>query len=167
MFQKQVEPLIQRALTKDHRVAYPGHGWLAQQMQKGKLQTRADVEAAVRHLLAAKPRNLTPNHNRDIQSVSNPRILQFFREFFGYHKAEDVFKEVDNFKQREGFQQFGNHTATRLMYDTDALVLHVLREDRDVLYELLTTNKVFVSCWPAMSWMCRSLCRRSFPIARR
>ncbi len=147
VFQKQVEPLIQRALTKDHRVAYPGHGWLAQQMQKGKLQTRADVEAAVRHLLAAKPRNLTPNHNRDIQSVSNPRILQFFREFFGYHKAEDVFKEVDNFKQREGFQQFGNHTATRLMYDTDALVLHVLREDRDVLYELLTTNKVFVSYW--------------------
>ncbi|MGK0156267.1 MAG: hypothetical protein ACI9SE_003235 [Neolewinella sp.] len=35
----------------------------------------------------------------------------------------------------------------RMMYDTDALVLHVLREDRDVLYELLTTNKVFVSYW--------------------
>ncbi|MFT6079882.1 MAG: hypothetical protein ACI8UD_003221 [Planctomycetota bacterium] len=147
VFVKQVEPLIKKALTKDHQVRYQGHGWLAQQMRNGKLQSRKHVEVAVRHMLASNPRNLTPNHNRDINTVSNPRILQFFREFFGYYKANDVFKEVDNFKQREGFQQFKNHTAIRLMYDTDALVLHVLREDRDVLYELLTTNKVFVSYW--------------------
>jgi hypothetical protein len=147
VFEKQVEPLIKKALTVDHQVRYPGHGWLADQMREGKLQTRADVEVAVRHLLAARQRNMTPNHNRDIASVSNPRILQFFREFFGYYKAKDVFKEVDNFKKRDGFQQFNNHSAVRMMYDTDALVLHVLKKDRDVLYELLTTNKVFVSYW--------------------
>jgi hypothetical protein len=147
VFDKQVEPLIKKALTVDHQVRYPGHGWLADQMREGKLQTRADVEVAVRHLLAARQRNMTPNHNRDIASVSNPRILQFFREFFGYYKAKDVFKEVDNFKKRDGFQQFNNHSADRMMYDTDALVLHVLKKDRDVLYELLTTNKVFVSYW--------------------
>jgi len=147
VFTKKVEPLIKKALTKDHVARYPRHGWLVKQMRAGKLETRADVEAATRHLLAQKPRNLTPNHNRDIESVTNPRILQFFREFFGYHKAKDVFKEVENFKRVADYQQFHNHTATRFMYDTDALVLHILQEDRDVLYELLTTNKVFVSYW--------------------
>ena len=147
VFQKNVEPLIQKALTKDHRVGYPRHGWLAEQMQAGKLQTRKHVEVAVRKMLSERQRNRTPNHNRDLRSVTHPRILQFFREFFGYHKAKDVFKEVDNFKKREGFQQFHNHSAVRMMYDTDALVLHVLEQDKDVLYELLTTNKVFVSYW--------------------
>jgi hypothetical protein len=33
------------------------------------------------------------------------------------------------------------------MYDTDALILHILEADKNVLQELLTTNKVFVSYW--------------------
>lgn len=147
VFDKDVEPLIQKALTEQHEVSYPGHGWLVEEMRAGRLQTRAHVEAAARRMLAQKQRNPSPNHNRGLRTVTNPRVLQFFREFFGYHKASEVFKEVDNFKQRDGFRQFHNHTAARLMYDTDALVLHVLEQDRDVLYELLTTNKVFVSYW--------------------
>lgn len=147
VFDKDVEPLIKKALTEQHNVGYPRHGWLVEQMRAGKLQTREDVEAAVRRTLAQKQRNKNPSHNRDLRSVTNPRILQFFREFFGYHKASEVFKEVDNFKKRDGFRQFDNHTAVRLMYDTDALILHILEQDRDVLYELLTTDKVFVSYW--------------------
>ena len=147
VFDKDVEPLIEKALTEQHEVSYPRHGWLVEEMRAGRLQTRAHVEAAARRMLAQKQRNPSPNHNRGLRTVTNPRVLQFFREFFGYHKASEVFKEVDNFKQRDGFRQFHNHTATRLMYDTDALVLHVLEQDRDVLYELLTTNKVFVSYW--------------------
>lgn len=147
VFDKDVEPLVQRALTEQHVVSYPRHGWLVERMRAGELETREHVEAAVRRMLAQPQRNPAPNHNRDIRSVTNPRVLQFFREFFGYHKAAEVFKEVDSFEQRDGFRQFHNHTATRLMYDTDALVLHVLERDRDVLYELLTTDKVFVSYW--------------------
>lgn len=147
VFDKDVEPLVKKALTEQHEVSYPGHGWLVEEMRAGRLQTRAHVEAAARRMLAQKQRNPSPNHNRGLRSVTNPRVLQFFREFFGYHKASEVFKEVDNFKQRDGFRQFHNHTAVRLMYDTDALVLHVLERDRDVLYELLTTDEVFVSYW--------------------
>jgi hypothetical protein len=58
-----------------------------------------------------------------------------------------VFKDVEKFGKREGFEQFHGHSAVRLMYDTDALVLHVLEEDRDVLARLLTTDEVFVSYW--------------------
>jgi hypothetical protein len=147
VFDKDVEPLVKKALTEQHEVSYPKHGWLVEEMRAGRLETRADVERAARRMLAQPQRNPTPNHNRGLRSVTNPRVLQFFREFFGYHKASEVFKEVDNFKQRDGFRQFHNHTAVRLMYDTDALVLHVLEQDRDVLYELLTTDEVFVSYW--------------------
>ena len=37
------------------------------------------------------------------------------------------------------------------MYDTDALILHILEEDKDVVRQLLTTNKVFVSYWNGLN----------------
>lgn len=147
VYQKQSEPIIREALTQQQRTSYPKNSWLADQMRAGKLKTRADVENAVRRYLDDRDRNLFPNHNSPIQSVKNPRVLQFFREFFGYHKAFTVFKDTDEFASRDGFQQFHGHSAIRMMYDTDALILHILRQDKQVLQELLTTNEVFVSYW--------------------
>ncbi|MEM7013862.1 MAG: DUF1588 domain-containing protein, partial [Verrucomicrobiota bacterium] len=126
---------------------YRPDGWLAERMREGGLKTRADVEEVVRQILDTPQRNKNPNHNSPISNVTNPRVLQFFREYFGYHKAPTVFKDTDKFTKVEGFQQYHNHTPHRMVYDTDALVLHVLEEDRDVLRQLLTTNKVFVSYW--------------------
>ena len=147
VFQKNVEPLVKKAMTEQNVASYAKDSWLADQMQAGKLTSRQDVETAVRHYLGLRQSNLHPNHNRTIESVTNPRILQFFREYFGYHQASTVFKDVDKFVDEDGFQQFHNHTAIRLMYDTDALVLHILEQDKHVLEQLLTTNKVFVSYW--------------------
>ena len=68
--------------------------------------------------------------------VEKPRILRFFREYFGYDAAADVFKnDKDN----------PEHEARTLVEDTDKLVLYVLERDRDVFRELLTTNKSFVA----------------------
>ncbi len=147
VFRKESEPIIKEALTQQQRTSYAKNGWLAEQMHAGELKTRADVEKVVRKYLNDRDRNLFPNHNSPIQSVKNPRVLQFFREFFGYHKASTVFKDTDKFTTREGFQQFHNHSPIRMMYDTDALLLHILKQDKRVLEELLTTNKVFVSYW--------------------
>jgi hypothetical protein len=147
IFIKDTEPLIKKTMTEQHTVSYRKHGWLVEQMKAGQLNTRADVEKAVRKMLGGRSGNLNPNHNSRIESTKNPRILQFFREFFGYHKAPTVFKDVDKFTKLDGFKQFHNHTPFRLMYDTDALILHILEADKNVLYELLTTNKVFVSYW--------------------
>jgi hypothetical protein len=146
-YQTKSDPLIAEAMTGGRRVGYARDGWLAEQMKAGGLKTRADVEQAVRHYLDARNRNLRPNHNSPLSSVTNPRILQFFREFFGYHKASTVFKDIDKFAKLEEFAHFKNHTAVEMMYDTDALILHILEEDKDVLRELLTTNKVFISYW--------------------
>ena len=116
-------------------------------MKAGQLKTKADVEVAVRKMLEAGFRNMSPNHNRPLSAVGNPRILQFFREYFGYHHAPSVFKDTEKFAGVEGFEQFNKGSASQLRYDTDTLVLHILKEDKDVLRELLTTEKVYLSYW--------------------
>ena len=147
IYTKNTEPLIKKAMTEQNRTSYRKHGWLVEQMKAGELKTRADVERAVRQMLGGRSGNLNPNHNSSIEAVKNPRILQFFREYFGYHKAATVFKDVDKFAKEKEFMHFHNHTPVRFMYDTDALILHILEADKNVLQELLTTNKVFVSYW--------------------
>ncbi len=150
-YTKNSDPLVKNALTQEQVRRHAKHGWLVERMDAGDLQTREDVEKVVREILGTRSRNLHPNHNSDIDSVTNARILQFFREFFGYHKAQTVFKDVEKFAGQEGFQHYHSHTPVRLMYDTDALILHILEEDRDVLQQLLTTNKVFISYWNGSS----------------
>ncbi len=90
--------------------------------QQGKLRTREDVRDVV----------VTMWEN---DSVDKPRILRFFREFFGYHHAETVFKG-----DRAGKEFF----PRQLIQDADDLVLYHVRQDRDVLKELLTTDEYFV-----------------------
>jgi hypothetical protein len=68
--------------------------------------------------------------------LEKPRILRFFREYFGYPAALEIFKnDKDN----------PEHDARVLVEDTDRLVLFILEQDREVLRELLTTNKSFVA----------------------
>lgn len=145
VYTKNTEAMIKKQMLSSRPVWAASDNWLVQQMRKGKLSTRQDVEIAVRHLLNQRPLNVFPKYYNGIISVRNPRIIKFFREYFGYHKAKTVFKDVDNFKKRDGFKHFHNHTAIRTMIDTDALILDILNEDKNVLYELLTTNKVYVS----------------------
>jgi hypothetical protein len=147
VYRRESEVIIKEAMTQQQRASYAKNSWLADQMQAGKLKTRADVEVAVRRLVNDRDRNLFLNHNSPIQTVKNPRVLQFFREYFGYHKASTVFKDIEQFAKQDGFQQFHGHTPFRMMYDTDTLILHILKEDKHVLEELLTTNKAFVSYW--------------------
>jgi len=72
----------------------------------------------------------------DNSKIEKPRILRFFREYFGYDAATEVFKnDKDN----------PEHDARILIEDTDHLVRYILEQDKDVLRELLTTNKSFVA----------------------
>ena len=67
--------------------------------------------------------------------LQKPRILGFFREYFEYGGAIDVFKD-------EALNR--NHVPEVLVSDTDRLILHFYEQDKNVLRELLTTNKSFV-----------------------
>ncbi len=71
--------------------------------------------------------------------IGNTRVLQFFREFFGYHHAPKVFKD----QKRIGFGD--RFDVERLVQDADQLVLHLFDQDKDVLAQLLTTDRYFVA----------------------
>ena len=66
----------------------------------------------------------------------NPRIIQFFREYFDYPYAREVFKDQP---------EDGKHDASRLVADLETNVRDVLRADAQVLHTLLTTRKYYVN----------------------
>ena len=118
---------------------------LAKAAEEGKLNSRKDYEREVRRLLAIRDKwniidesvqaaNLNP-------SVTNQPIrkLRFFREFFGYPKAQSVFKDDSRFGA-------GRHeqAVSRLIEEADMMVEHILRKDEQVFETLLTSDKFYV-----------------------
>lgn len=72
-----------------------------------------------------------------------PRVLRFFQEYFGYQSATDIFKD--------GSRHPGhNPRPSDLVRDTDLLIMHILRQDKDVLRELLTTDIAYIRHVPAL-----------------
>jgi hypothetical protein len=102
---------------------------LMEALRTGQLKTRDDVRKQVRRLLT------------DDRKIENPLtvrvpILRFFREYFGYDTAHQVFKDKDLLTPEVRYM---------LVVDTDRLVADIFYEDRNVLAELLTTNKSYVA----------------------
>lgn len=97
----------------------PGESFLTLAREE-KLATASEVPAAVRERL----------------SPSSPRIREFFREYFHYPFASEVFKD-----QPEG----GEHDARMLIDDLEVTIKPILKRDKNVLAELLTTRKFFVN----------------------
>ena len=90
--------------------------------ETGKLITRGQVQAHAERILAD-------------DKIGKPRILGFFREYFEYGGAPDVFKDAALNR---------NHVPEVLVSDTDQLIMYFYEKDKNVLRELLTTNKNFV-----------------------
>lgn len=88
----------------------------------GKLNTPDDAAREVARLFASS-------------ETAKPRIMRFFREYFGYASAPGVFKVKE---------AFPSHNADGLVGDTDRLIRDILAADKDVFVELLTTNKSYV-----------------------
>jgi hypothetical protein len=92
----------------------------------GGLEQRADIKAQINRIL-------------NDEETEKPRILRFFREFFGYHQAGLIFKDEERY---DGF--FYGDVAEQLIHEADLLVNYVVERDQDVLKELLTTEAFFV-----------------------
>ena len=112
---------ISFALTDDPPA---GETWSAS--REGRLQSRRGIQAEVERLL----------HD---DAIAKPKILRFFREFFGYHRAPDIFKDAKRFHNYDW-----GKVPYQLVHEADLLVLHIVNRDKDVLRELLTTRKFFV-----------------------
>jgi hypothetical protein len=94
---------------------------------EGKLTSRAEVAATVERIL-------------DDPKIEKPRVLWFFREYFDYYRAPEVFKDpLPDYLRRRGT----HYHPQGYVSDTDVLVLSILSHDRDVLRELLTTDESY------------------------
>lgn len=96
---------------------------LTQAADKGELATPEQIAAHLERILTDPKRDLTG-------------AWRFFREYFEYHKAVDVFKD-----KPKTFV----HEPRTLVSDTDRLVKHIVAADRDVFRQLLTTRLSFVN----------------------
>jgi hypothetical protein len=99
---------------------------LAAAAADGQLTTATDVRRQVERILAD-------------DTIAKPRVVRFFRDYFGYETAPEVFKDAKT-QRANGIVAW---TPTYFVTDADRLVAWVLARDRDVLKELLTTNQTF------------------------
>ena len=115
----------------------------------GNLNTKADYKREIERLLAVKsirvPIDNRLNTNRTGSYVtSQPAKLRFFREFFAYSKAYQIFK--DNKRFEDALYKRNTHDfAIRLtINEADLFVDKILEEDKDVFNQLLTSDKFFL-----------------------
>ena len=141
----EVDEHGRRHLSPDelaHAIAYAltdhkpdNNRFIRDALQKSELKTKEDVAGLVRKLLDEQL--LTGHWNRK----DLPRIMRFFDEFFGFHRAGTVFKDND----RRGAEKINQWNTDMLIHDARMLIEHVLKKDKGVIAELLTTNEYFIA----------------------
>ena len=118
---------------------------------EGRLNTREDYQREVLRLLDDQnyySGQIDPTLNGNMlmsQETSHPRIIRFFRDFFGYPAATKIFKDVE----RSGgvYQNPGRgslETPGYLVDEADQVVNLCVQKDRNVFENLLTTDEFFV-----------------------
>lgn len=104
---------------------------LREAILSGKMRTREDVNREITRMLAD-------------EAIRKPRILRFFRDFFDHDLGGYICKD-EKALSATGVRSRGE-SHYRAMFDatasTDRLIELILEEDKNVLKELLTTQKV-------------------------
>jgi len=105
--------------------------------QPQALAESARSESASRSLRLGVKRAVADQVKRLLNDdrIQKPQIMRFFDQYFEYPAAEEVFKDLGR----------GQWRPEVLVNDTRMLIQMILDEDRDVLEQLLTTNKSFVN----------------------
>ncbi|MDX1945590.1 MAG: DUF1588 domain-containing protein [Pirellulaceae bacterium] len=119
-------------LAVNHALRYlPPDEQLKQAIVAGRMRTRDDVRREVSRMLAD-------------EAIRKPRVLQFFRDFFDYDLGGYICKDAKALAETgvvaRGDAHYGAMFAATA--STDRLIELILAEDRDVLKQLLTTDKV-------------------------
>ena len=117
--------------------------------ESGKLNTKADYEREVLRLLADKtyfaaPVDKSLGFNAPT-TAPHPRLIRFFREFFGYSTAYKIFKDT----LRAGnvytnADRGSTGTAGMLIDEADRLLGDIIAADKAVFETMLTTDRYYV-----------------------
>lgn len=118
---------------------------------EGRLATREDFYREVTRLLAdpvlfrGSVDNYLTTGKVKSHEVSHPRIVRFFREFFGYPNATKVFKDAARaYNQYQNADRGTFGTPGSLVDEADQIVSWYVDQDKQVFENLLTTEKFFV-----------------------
>jgi Protein of unknown function (DUF1588)/Protein of unknown function (DUF1585)/Protein of unknown function (DUF1592) len=124
---------------------------LQQAAGEGRLLVKQDFEREVRRLLADDAWFRGPvdptlsGKNMQSHVTTHPKLIRFFREFFGYTGALKVFKDE---KRSNGYYQNPSRGTAGspgfLVKEADRIVDWILQRDEDVFRSLLTTDDYFV-----------------------
>jgi hypothetical protein len=124
---------------------------LVEAAQAGRLQTKEDFEREVRRLLAdeqyyrgAIDPSLNGKHTKS-HETSHPRLVHFFRDFFGYRSAIRIFKDTT---RSGGFYSNPCRGSTQtpgfLVIEADRILDWHLQTNENVFEKLLTGDQFFV-----------------------
>ncbi len=124
---------------------------LTEAAANGRLETREDFEREVRRLLADKnyyhgqiDPTLNGKHYQSNQTT-HPKIIRFFREFFGYPGSLKVFKDGKRSQGKYRNPGRGSQaTPGWLTLEADRIVTWHVEKDKDVFEQLLTSDEFFV-----------------------
>ena len=116
-----------------------------------RLGTREDFRREVERLLADTSYYQGPvdkgisGKNMQSHETSHPKLIRFFREFFGYPGAAKVFKDIE---RSDGYYQNPSRGTLGspgfLIKEADRVVDWYLQRDQAVFENLLTTEDFFV-----------------------
>lgn len=118
---------------------------------EGRLGSRQDYRREVKRLLAEQTYFRGPvdpgisGKNMRSHETSHPKLVRFFREFFGYPRAAKIFKDIersDGFYLNPGRDTLG--TPGFLIKEADRIVDWHLQRDQAVFENLLTSEDYFV-----------------------
>jgi len=119
--------------------------------EEGRLTTTEDYSREVQRLLADHASFNGPvdpglsGKNMQSHVTTHPKLIRFFREFFGYPGATKVFKDE---QRSDGYYQNPSRgtagTPGFLIKEADRIVDWCLQHDQDVFANLLTTEDFFV-----------------------
>ncbi len=118
---------------------------------QSQLNTREDFQREVTRLLDDKTYysggidSTTDTSKVASHTVSHPRIIRFFREFFGYPNAPKVFKDKE---RSQGAYQNADRgtlgTGGFLVDEADKIVALCVEKDQRVFENMLTTDQYFM-----------------------
>lgn len=124
---------------------------LRQAADSGRLNTKGDYRREVQRLLDDEKLLRGPvdpslsGKNMRTHESTHPKLVRFFREYFGYPNATKIFKDI---KRSDGYYQNPSRGTAGspgfLVKEADRIVDWALRRDVNVFEYLLTTDRYFV-----------------------
>ena len=113
-------------------------------LSEGRFKIRKGIAETVKEMLA-EPDSIQGRGSALLSYVwSNPRVLRFFREFFGYHRAPQIFKDLARRKAEFGQVSPSTSLEKQAVRDLDNLIHLILEDDQEVLQTLLTTDRFLI-----------------------